>query len=184
MILDAARVCFSQQGYHRTTMRAVARQAGLAEGTLYNHFRNKDDLLLGLFGALGEQTRASMVPEDMAALDLRPFLEAFLAAPLAALAQDGHALFRIVVSEALVRPALGRALAAAFAETGALGAQLLAARPELRGVDTAPMIHTGLSLVLGLTLQHALEHGTPPDTGAVASAVTDLLLATLPGGAA
>ncbi|MCD0176607.1 helix-turn-helix transcriptional regulator, partial [Deinococcus sp. 14RED07] len=56
-ILFAAQVCFAQDGFHRTTMRAVARQAGLAEGTLYHHFRGKDDLLLGLFGALGEQAR-------------------------------------------------------------------------------------------------------------------------------
>ena len=33
-ILQAAQVRFAQDGFHRTTMRAVARQAGLAEGTL------------------------------------------------------------------------------------------------------------------------------------------------------
>lgn len=179
-ILRAAQICFAQDGFHRTTMRAVARQAGLAEGTLYHHFRGKDDLLLGLFGALGEQARDSLDPAALAALDLRDFLRAFLAAPLAALAQDEAGLLRVILSEGLIRRDLGRAFADGLNGTADLGAQALAARPELRGVDTGELLRTGLTLVLGHCVQGALSGDPLPDPQVTAARVADVLLALVP----
>ncbi|WP_221088600.1 TetR/AcrR family transcriptional regulator [Deinococcus aquaedulcis] len=175
-ILAAAQEAFAQKGFHRTTMRDVARAAGLAEGTLYNHFQNKDALLLGLFDALGEQTRAALDPHALAGADLRTFLRTLLAAPLGALAGENFALFRVIVSEALVRPELGRQFAAGLAQTAQLGAQALAART---GADT-PLLHTGLTLVLGRVLEQALSHEPPGDAWArLPDELTDTLLRTL-----
>ncbi|GGK89030.1 hypothetical protein GCM10010844_04410 [Deinococcus radiotolerans] len=165
-------------------MRAVARQAGLAEGTLYHHFRSKDDLLLGLFSALGEQAQASLDPADLDGLNLRDFLRAFLAAPLVALAQDDAALLRVILSEGLIRRELGQAFAAGLAQTAGLGAAALAARPDLRGVDTAELIRVGLALVLGFTLEGALNHAGPPDAESTAALIADVLLARVHGGRA
>ncbi|MGM9321674.1 TetR/AcrR family transcriptional regulator [Deinococcus aquaticus] len=176
-ILRAAQASFAQDGFHRTTMRAVARQAGLAEGTLYHHFRSKDDLLLGLFGALGAQARDSLDPAALAALNLRDFLRAFLAAPLAALAQDEAGLLRVILSEGLIRRDLGRAFADGLNGTADLGAQALAARPELRGVDTGELLRTGLTLVLGHCVQGALSGDPLPDPQVTAARVADVLLA-------
>lgn len=44
-ILEAAREAFVTLGYERTSVREVARRAGLSHGTIYLHFRDKDDLL-------------------------------------------------------------------------------------------------------------------------------------------
>ncbi len=35
----------SREGLHDTTMEIVAREAGVAKGTLYTYFRNKEDLV-------------------------------------------------------------------------------------------------------------------------------------------
>jgi AcrR family transcriptional regulator len=43
-ILQAAREVFAHRGYEPATLEAVARGAGLAKGTLYLYFRNKEDL--------------------------------------------------------------------------------------------------------------------------------------------
>ncbi len=43
-ILQAARQVFAHKGYDPATLEAVAREAGLAKGTLYLYFRNKEDL--------------------------------------------------------------------------------------------------------------------------------------------
>ena len=48
-ILDAARGVFASRGYHRTTIKDIAAQAGVADGTVYNYFDNKDALLSALF---------------------------------------------------------------------------------------------------------------------------------------
>ena len=45
-ILEAARKRFRYYGVKKTTMQEIARDAGVAVGTLYLYFKNKDDLLV------------------------------------------------------------------------------------------------------------------------------------------
>jgi AcrR family transcriptional regulator len=45
-ILRAALELFATKGFYRTTTRAISRRAGIAEGTLFNYFRTKEDLAL------------------------------------------------------------------------------------------------------------------------------------------
>ena len=47
-ILRVAANLFAERGFHRTDMEAVAHRAGVAKGSLYNYFRNKDELFLYL----------------------------------------------------------------------------------------------------------------------------------------
>lgn len=47
-ILDAAYDLFVEQGFAATSMREIARRAGLAPGSLYNHFASKEEI----FGAI------------------------------------------------------------------------------------------------------------------------------------
>ena len=48
-IMNAAITTFAQNGYHQATMAAVAREAGVAAGTIYLYFKSKDDLLISIF---------------------------------------------------------------------------------------------------------------------------------------
>jgi AcrR family transcriptional regulator len=48
-ILEAAEAVFSEQGVHATSMNEIAARAGVAVGTLYNHFKDKDALIQDLF---------------------------------------------------------------------------------------------------------------------------------------
>jgi AcrR family transcriptional regulator len=43
-LLDGAARAFAEQGLRATTMQSIARAAGVAKGTLYNHFRTKDEV--------------------------------------------------------------------------------------------------------------------------------------------
>ncbi|MCL4268666.1 MAG: TetR/AcrR family transcriptional regulator [Anaerolineales bacterium] len=43
-IEDAAIELFLKQGYHATSMRQIAEQAGLALGGIYNHFASKEEI--------------------------------------------------------------------------------------------------------------------------------------------
>lgn len=45
-ILDVALELFRREGYEKTSMAAVAAAAGLSEGTLYNYFKDKTDLVV------------------------------------------------------------------------------------------------------------------------------------------
>lgn len=46
LILTHARQILSEKGYSQLTMRGVATACGIALGTIYNYFPNKDDLMV------------------------------------------------------------------------------------------------------------------------------------------
>jgi TetR/AcrR family fatty acid metabolism transcriptional regulator len=45
-IIDSAKRLFAEQGYQKTTIVDISRQAGLSEAALYEYFQGKEDLLL------------------------------------------------------------------------------------------------------------------------------------------
>ncbi len=53
-ILDAATTVFAEKGFHPTTIKDIAKVAGIADGTIYNYFENKTALLLGILDRLNE----------------------------------------------------------------------------------------------------------------------------------
>lgn len=48
-ILEAAIKTFARNGYHRTRVADIAREAGVADGTVYIYFDKKEDILVSLF---------------------------------------------------------------------------------------------------------------------------------------
>jgi AcrR family transcriptional regulator len=48
-ILKAALELFKEKGFDRTTTKEISRRAGIAEGTLFNYFKTKEDLALYFF---------------------------------------------------------------------------------------------------------------------------------------
>jgi TetR/AcrR family fatty acid metabolism transcriptional regulator len=48
-ILEAAIQVFAEKGFYNARVNDIARQAEVADGTIYLYFKNKDDLLIQLF---------------------------------------------------------------------------------------------------------------------------------------
>jgi len=48
-IIQAAISVLAERGFHNTKIRDVAQAAGVADGTIYLYFKNKDELLIQLF---------------------------------------------------------------------------------------------------------------------------------------
>ncbi len=48
-ILEAAIKVFAEQGFFHSTVSQIAKEAGVADGTIYLYFKNKDDILLQFF---------------------------------------------------------------------------------------------------------------------------------------
>lgn len=63
-ILKSAVKVFARKGFHETKVAEIARAAGVADGTIYLYFKNKDDLLISLFedqmDRLNEQLRSDL----------------------------------------------------------------------------------------------------------------------------
>jgi TetR/AcrR family fatty acid metabolism transcriptional regulator len=49
LILEAAVKVFACQGFYQSTVAQIAKEAGVADGTIYLYFKNKDDILVQFF---------------------------------------------------------------------------------------------------------------------------------------
>ena len=48
-ILEAAVKVFAEKGFFQSTISQIAKEAGVADGTIYLYFKNKDDILTQFF---------------------------------------------------------------------------------------------------------------------------------------
>jgi len=48
-ILEAAITVFAEQGFYQSTIAQIAKEAGVADGTIYLYFKNKDDILVQFY---------------------------------------------------------------------------------------------------------------------------------------
>ena len=71
-ILEAAARVFAEKGFHRAKVKEIASAAGIAEGTIYNYFDSKEDLLSAMldqfaFASLKEvfSSQEDVAPEEL-----------------------------------------------------------------------------------------------------------------------
>jgi len=62
-ILEAAVKVFARQGFYQSTVAEIAKEAGVADGTIYLYFKNKDDILVQFFSFRAKQVFESFREE-------------------------------------------------------------------------------------------------------------------------
>lgn len=108
-ILDAAARVFGERGFRGATVHDVAEAAGVADGTIYNVFANKADLLLSLLDPLAAQaTGKPLAP--LASAETDGLLEGLFLDRWNAFTPELLAILRVVLSEALIDPEVRAAL--------------------------------------------------------------------------
>ena len=105
-ILNAATTVFAQKGFQRTTIKDVAKVAGIADGTIYNYFESKTALLFALLDRLNETELRPMHFTQAKDSSFPEFFSAYLKHRLEQFGEREMALMRIVISEMLVNPEL------------------------------------------------------------------------------
>jgi len=76
ILMGAAQV-FAEKGFYKATTREIAKAAGVSEGTIYNYFDNKRELLFALIELVGIQSLKDVV-QDHRLEDPRTFFTALL----------------------------------------------------------------------------------------------------------
>jgi len=64
-ILDAAANCFARNGFHRTSMQDIVKEAGLSAGLIYRYFTGKDDMIVAIVEERHTQRAASLAATDL-----------------------------------------------------------------------------------------------------------------------
>jgi TetR/AcrR family fatty acid metabolism transcriptional regulator len=74
-IIEAALRVFARNGYYNSRVSDIAREAGIASGTIYLYFKTKDEILVTLFrekmASWVEEVRAEIAGEPDAVAQLR-----------------------------------------------------------------------------------------------------------------
>jgi AcrR family transcriptional regulator len=182
-ILDAATRVFASKGFNRATIRDVARDAGVADGTIYIYFRNKTDLLFGLLDRLNDTERrpASLAQATEAPLgDFGDYFRAYLRERVEVLWSNAD-LFRAVLPELLANPELrARYYDEVIAPTMALGEaafRALVATGTVRDLDLPLSVRIVAGSVLGLMVLQLLGDQTlAARWRELPDAIADLLL--------
>ncbi|WTP83707.1 TetR family transcriptional regulator [Streptomyces sp. NBC_00178] len=62
LILETALRLFEERGYDRTTMRAIAQEAGVSVGNAYYYFSSKEHLVQGFYDRIAAEHAAAVRP--------------------------------------------------------------------------------------------------------------------------
>lgn len=76
-ILQGAAQVFAEKGFHKSTTKQIAKAAGVSEGTIYNYFSNKRELLFALINQVGLESLRSIIM-DAPPSNPRQFLKELL----------------------------------------------------------------------------------------------------------
>jgi len=81
-ILQAAIKVFSEKGFYNSRVSEIAKEANVADGTIYLYFKNKDDILISLFeeefGKIVHNMRVSLEKDKDALQKIKRFAMAHL----------------------------------------------------------------------------------------------------------
>jgi AcrR family transcriptional regulator len=154
-ILDAATRVFADKGFHRSTIHDIAAAAHIADGTIYNYFANKTDLLLGLLDRLNESDQRAEHFAAGAEASFTAFFSAYLRERMTMLWSNIE-VFQAVLPELLSNSELReRYFQQVIAPTLRIGEtyyQLLSDEGQVRPVDAALAVRVLAGSVIGLLL--------------------------------
>jgi TetR/AcrR family fatty acid metabolism transcriptional regulator len=163
-ILDAATKVFSEKGFHPATIKEIAKEAGIADGTIYNYFENKTALMLGIFDRLNESDQRDEDFSKFTEGDFRSLMKAYLRHRLTVIKGDNFDMFRVVISEIMVNKELRELYYRNILEPTFSMAekyfQQLAAQHLIKPIDRSLAIRAISGMVLGLIMEHIIGDKT------------------------
>jgi AcrR family transcriptional regulator len=158
-ILDAAASVIAAKGFHRATTREIAAAAGVAEGTIYNYFEGKDDLLISMVTRLTDMDHLSVELEDALRGDVKDFFVHMFRHRLQ-LIRRNHETIQAVLPEMFTNPALRERFYQQFlSRTTTLLEQYVEARVgmgQVQPVDVALAVRAIQSTFMGMLVLRML----------------------------
>ncbi|WP_182178436.1 TetR/AcrR family transcriptional regulator [Methylobacterium radiotolerans] len=160
-ILDAAEACFVRNGFHRTTMSDLAREAAMSQGNFYRYFASKEDIVL----AMAERDRArgaALVAEMERDGDRRASLNGILERFFTGITREAAVLRLDLWAETTRNPAIAALVDRSEAEARAWLCGMFAALAASPDCDPASMFEAINPLMKGIVVGRAILQGYDP----------------------
>jgi AcrR family transcriptional regulator len=180
-ILEAARCVFARKGFARAGIGEIAREAGIAKGTIYLYFRSKEAIYWAALGAGMRELHTEATRQVAAATGTEGKIRAFAEAKLRYfhLNRDFLRVYHAEVGNALTRPTTANQQFTRIhqEQVGLLASILRAAarRGEIRSVKAEMVAAAIFEITRGLVVHRLL---TKPSASPEADAafVVDLVM--------
>ncbi|HEX7040989.1 MAG TPA: TetR/AcrR family transcriptional regulator [Trueperaceae bacterium] len=162
-LLEAAEAEIGENGYAATSVAAITRRAGVAQGTFYLYFRSKKDALVELVRHMGHSLRAALARATSGAADRleaeRLGFRAFVAFSL-----EHQNLYKVVMESQFVEESAYREYYQTLADAYAVNLSRAQGRGEVRAGDPAALAWALMGVAHFLGLRFPIwERRPPPD---------------------
>lgn len=169
-LLDAAEEVFGQTRFGKAAITEITRRAGVAQGTFYVYFDNKQAIFLELVQHLGSELRRTLSEATAQASDRLQVEELGLRAFLSFLAQH-RSLYKIVRQAEFIDEEAYRAYYRRFAEGYIEGLSAAQARGEVADVDPEALAYALMGISDFIGMRWVLWEGTEPPEQAIQAVI-------------
>lgn len=166
-ILDAAIEVIAEQGFQRTKIKQIAARAGIADGTIYNYFKNKDAIFMAIMARLTEAEVREIDFAEARKIEFAHFVQGYIAHRVQEVA-EAHQIMKAVMPEAISNAELSQTLYEQIYEPGFKVAEAyfadLMANGRLPQADPVIMARLFASPLIGLLFlrllgdQHVIDN--------------------------
>lgn len=162
-ILQAAVDIFSEKGYAATSTNEIAQKAGVAEGTIFRHYKTKKDLLLSIVAPMMTKLVGPFLIRDFAKVLDMPYsrFEDFLRAVTKnriAFAKKHSKVLRILIHEIPFQPELQETfkeyVSKQVVERFMRVVEYFQKQGQIVDIPTYAVIRFTASVVIGFVLSH------------------------------
>ncbi|MGG6312771.1 TetR/AcrR family transcriptional regulator [Paenibacillus macerans] len=164
-ILEAATDIFSEKGFAATSTSEIAQKAGVAEGTIFKHYKTKKDLLLSIAGPIVIKLVAPFLLRDFAKMIDMPYERAddffrALAKDRLKFVRENMRIIKILIHEVPFQPELLEQVKNLASEIVFQRIQKVIVHFQEKGqlVDAPSwrIARVGASVMIGMILVHVL----------------------------
>lgn len=162
--VEAAYAQFLRHGYHGTSMRAIADQAGMAVGGLYHHFAGKDEIFAAVLDAYHPYHAVLPALEATQGDTVDAFVRDAAGRFKAGMDDAGARLLPLLLIEIIEHQGRHlRALSQQIAPALFTFLERLQTRPgRLRGLPAAALLRTLFALLIGFLFTDLMLRGLSP----------------------
>lgn len=155
-ILSAAERIFARHGFFAAKVSDVAKEAGVADGTIYLYFKSKDDLLISLFERRMQQVNATLRTATESETSPRAQLRAFVTAYLQLVADEPSAAEVLTIELRQSSKFMKEYENPEFADFLRMLGGIIAAGQDKGELDTAIPAHVAARMIFGMLDELAL----------------------------
>ncbi|MFN8575796.1 MAG: TetR/AcrR family transcriptional regulator [Candidatus Sericytochromatia bacterium] len=160
-VLNAAEKIFGSKGYHGSTTKEIAEEAGVSEGIIFKYFKTKKELLVNLVVPIISKTAVSLLVNNSDE-DLEDFINKVFQDRIKFFKRV-FPLMKIIFFENELDDSLRNKIFQELLSSVAKEIQNIYQKRidsgELRNIDAFDMARTMMSLLIGLAIMNEISKG-------------------------